>query len=71
MPDTIEFALRDEYVALDNLLKLVGIADSGGHAKRMVADGLVQVDGHGETRKTAKIRTGQIVTTQGMTIRVV
>ncbi len=39
-------------------------------AKRMVADGLVQVDGRDELRKTCKIRAGQVVTLAGVTIRV-
>ncbi|BCM25270.1 RNA-binding S4 domain-containing protein [Methyloradius palustris] len=60
-PQTIEFELRNEYVELCNLLKLVGLADSGGRGKVMVAEGLVKVDGVLETRKTAKIRAGQIV----------
>ena len=38
-----------------------GLADSGGSAKMMVADGAVSVDGRIETRKTCKIRAGQVV----------
>jgi len=57
----IEFALVGEYVELCNLLKLTGIAGSGGQGKAMVADGLVCVDGRPESRKTAKIRAGQVV----------
>jgi len=55
------FELKGEYIALCDLLKLTGIADSGGQGKAMVADGLVLVDNEIELRKTAKIRTGQIV----------
>jgi len=57
----IAFELRGEFIELCNLLKLTGIAQSGGQGKAMVADGLAQVDGAIELRKTAKIRTGQIV----------
>ena len=57
----ITFELRGEFIELCNLLKLVGIAQSGGQGKAMVADGLVLVNGEIELRKTAKIRTGQIV----------
>jgi len=60
--NTTVFNLSTEHVELCNLLKLVGIADSGGRGKAMVAEGLVQVDGVLETRKTAKIRSGQTVT---------
>ncbi len=61
MPQSIIFELSTEYIELCNLLKLVGLADSGGRGKAMVAEGLVQVDGGIESRKTAKIRRGQTV----------
>ena len=57
----IEFQLRGEHITLDALLKATGLAPSGGIAKLMVADGLVQVDGRDELRKTCKIRAGQVV----------
>jgi ribosome-associated protein len=65
-----EFRLRGEHIALCDLLKLVGIADSGGQAKLMVANGEVTVDGQPESRKTAKIRAGQTVRCPGWEIRV-
>ncbi len=58
---TIEFELMGEYIELCNLLKITGIAGSGGQGKLLVADGQVQVDGQLELRKTAKIRAGQVV----------
>lgn len=64
------FELRGEYIALCDLLKLAGIADSGGQGKSMVAEGLVAVDGKIERRKTAKIRAGQVVTAFDHTITV-
>jgi ribosome-associated protein len=69
--DTMEFKLRGEYVALCDLLKLTGIADSGGQGKLMIANGEVTVDGQPESRKTAKIRAGQTVACLGQTVRVV
>ena len=66
----IEFDLRGEYITLDALLKATGLAPSGGVAKLMVADGLVQVDGREELRKSCKIRSGQVVNLQGTRIRV-
>ena len=69
-PPAQSFALRGEFITLDKLLKVCGLAGSGGVAKLMVADGLVTVDGAPETRKTAKIRAGQTVHCQGQTIRV-
>jgi ribosome-associated protein len=57
-----DFELTSEFIELNQLLKLVGIVDSGGAGKNLVASGAVSVDGKQELRKTAKIRTGQIVT---------
>ncbi len=67
----ITFPLRGEYITLDSLLKACGLAESGGRAKTMVAEGRVQVDGQDELRKTAKIRAGQVVSLQGVRIRIV
>lgn len=57
----LEFQLRGEFVELNQLLKLSGVCDSGGAGKALVAEGLVSVDGKVESRKTAKIRAGQVV----------
>ena len=57
-----EFTLTGDYIEINQLLKLVGICDSGGAGKALVAEGCVQVDGQQESRKTAKIRSGQVVT---------
>lgn len=65
------FELKGEHIALCDLLKLVGIADSGGQGKAMVAEGMVTVDGETELRKTAKIRAGQVVICMGQTIQLV
>jgi ribosome-associated protein len=59
-----------EFVELNQLLKLAGLADSGGAGKRLVASGMVAVDGTVESRKTAKIRAGQTVTLGDVAIRV-
>lgn len=65
------FTLQGEYVELCNLLKLAGLAQSGGQGKLMVSDGIVKVDGKTELRRTAKIRNGQIVECMGQKIKVV
>ncbi len=68
--ETIEFLLSRPHVELCQLLKLAGIAESGGAGKRIVAAGEVIVDGQPENRKTAKIRAGQSVECRGVTILV-
>lgn len=64
--ETIEFQLKGDHVRLCDLLKLVGIADSGGQGKHLVAAGEVKVDGQQESRKSAKIRAGQTVECRGV-----
>ena len=59
-----------DFVELNQLLKLVGIADSGGQGKAIVASGAVTVDGAVELRKTAKIRAGQVVRIDDAEVRV-
>lgn len=66
----LDFELNDDYVELNQLLKLVGICDSGGAGKMLVAGGVVSVDGQVELRKTCKVRAGQIVTLDGVRIQV-
>lgn len=68
----IDFELdRDhDHVELNQLLKLVGLCDSGGAGKAIVASGAVTVDGEVELRKTCKIRAGQIVVLDDVEIRV-
>ena len=70
--ETLEFELDDghEYVELNQLLKLVGLCDSGGIGKQIVASGAVAVDGKVELRKTCKIRPGQVVSLDGVEVLV-
>ena len=67
----LEFELDRDHVELNQLLKLVGICDSGGAGKALVASGAVLVDGAVELRKTCKIRAGNQVTVDDIEIHVV
>lgn len=68
----IEFSLEGSpHVTLNNLLKLTGLCHSGGFAKALIHEGLVQVDGEVEYRKTNKIVAGQTVTFENQTIKVI
>lgn len=66
----IQFQLERDYVELNQLLKLVGLCDSGGAGKALVASGAVSVDGAIELRKTCKIHAAQIVTLGDVEIHV-
>ena len=67
----IDFHIDRDFVELNQLLKLVGLCDSGGAGKAIVASGAVRVDGVTELRKTCKIHAGQSVTLGDVQIRVV
>lgn len=70
---TLDFELDPgrDFVELNQLLKLAGLADSGGAGKQLVAAGAVSVDGQVELRKTCKIRASQIVSLGDVEIRVI
>lgn len=59
--ESIEFNLEGEYIELIQLLKAMGIAQTGGHAKMIVEDGGVMRSGEVETRKRAKLRKGDVL----------
>jgi len=65
-----EFKLNGEFIELNQLFKMVGVCDSGGAGKVLVAEGVVSVDGHIELRKTCKIRAGSVVTLGNVRITV-
>lgn len=56
-----EFQLTAEYIELVKLLKLLRIAQTGGHAKIIVEDGEVTRNGEQEFRKRAKLRVGDVI----------
>ena len=67
------FKLRptDEYIELIKLLKLKQIAQTGGHAKMLVEEGIVKVNGVQEFRKRNKLRIGDVVEIQDFKIVIV
>lgn len=66
----LELQLRGDYIELDKLLKALGLVESGGRARMLIAAGEVTVDGQVELRKTAKIRAGQVVSFDGQAVKV-
>ena len=59
------FKINGEYIELIQLLKAVGIAQTGGHAKFIVDEGEVVRNGEVETRKRAKLVAGDRIEVQG------
>jgi ribosome-associated protein len=67
----IEFvAIKDSCIELHKLLKLENIAESGGAAKQMISEGLVQVNGAVESRKRRKIYPKDLVECGGRQVQI-
>lgn len=59
----MEFNLKGkEYIELNNLLKYISWAESGGEAKSFIREGIVFVNQEQESRIRRKLRVGDTVT---------
>lgn len=65
-----EVAIAEETIRLGQLLKLAGLADSGGHARELVQEGAARVNGEVDLRRGRKLRRGDTVTVEDETVRV-
>ena len=59
-----------KHIKLDQFLKWQGIAQTGGEAKIIIKQGMVDVNGQEEIRRGRKLVTGDNVTVAGTTHRV-
>lgn len=55
----------DEYIKLDQFLKLAQVVQTGGEAKMLIQSGQVLVNGQVETRRGRKLRPGDVVVVDG------
>lgn len=63
--------IKEEYIRLDNLLKFAGLAETGGHAKIIVQNGEVKVNGEVCTMRGKKMRKGDIAEFEGNVVEIV
>jgi ribosome-associated protein len=63
-----EFKIEGEYIELIGLLKAIGLAQTGGHAKLIVDEQMVLRNGELETRKRAKLLRGEKIEVYGEVI---
>ncbi len=56
-----EIRIHTDYIRLDALLKLAGMADTGGAAKVLIQAGKVRVNGEICTQRGRKLRPGDQV----------
>jgi len=67
----MKFELKDDYIELFKLIKVMDLADSGGHAKMIIEDEQVKRNGKIELRKRAKIVSGETIEINGDIIEVI
>lgn len=63
-----EFKVEGDYIELIQLLKALGIAQTGGHAKMIVDEGVVLRNGEVELRKRAKLVPGDVIQIEDLQI---
>ena len=57
----LNYRLEDEYIRLDDLLKLNGCVDTGGQAKMLIQGGGVTLNGEVCTMRGKKLRGGEVI----------
>ena len=65
------FELKTEFIPLNQLLKALGWAETGGHAHELIDSGYVSVGGNVETQRRKKIRTGMLVSCEDQEVKIV
>lgn len=56
-----DVAITDEMIRLGQFLKLAGLAEDGGHARTLLTDGEVMVNGRAEDRRGRQLAVGDVV----------
>ncbi|MCT1802545.1 hypothetical protein CKW39_03355 [Kocuria sp. WRN011] len=62
---TEELPIRDDMIRLGQALKLANLADDGNHAKELIAEGVVIVNGKEEQRRGAQLHHGDVIEVLG------
>lgn len=65
-----KITINTEYIKLDSFLKLAVLVGSGGEAKNVINDGLVEVNGEVCTIRGKKLRAGDKVSFAGNELEV-
>ena len=62
--------IKEEFIKLDSLLKLAGVASTGGHAKILILKGQIKVNGVVCLLRGKKIRKDDIINFEDLEITV-
>lgn len=66
----MEIQITTEFIKLDALLKYAALVGTGGEAKYVIAEGLVEVNGEKCTMRGKKLREGDVVSFAGETVKI-
>lgn len=64
------FEIDDDYIQLNQLLKVMNWVNDGAHANAVIDEGLVKVNGEKELRRRNKIIEGAVVSYNGKTVKI-
>lgn len=67
----MDFKVDGDYIELIQLLKAIGLAQTGGHAKMIVDEEMVKRNGSIETRKRAKLIKGENIEVYDLNITLI
>lgn len=65
-----KITINTEYIKLDSFLKLAVLVGSGGEAKQVINEGMVEVNGEVCTMRGKKLRVGDRVSFAGNELEV-
>ncbi len=65
-----KITINTEYIKLDSFLKLAVLVGSGGEAKQVINEGMVEVNGEVCTMRGKKLRAGDRVSFAGNELEV-
>ena len=68
MNDTI--LIKEDFIRLDSALKFASLVATGGHAKIVIQNGEVSVNGEICTQRGKKLRNGDTFKYEGVTVTV-
>ena len=66
-----KISIKEDFIRLDSAMKLADMVVTGGHAKIVIQDGEVKVNGEVCTMRGKKLRPGDNVTFDGQGFEIV
>jgi ribosome-associated protein len=66
-----DIPITGDMIRLGQLLKLAGAVDTGADVRPILEDGLVTVNDEVETRRGRQLHRGDVVTLEGISVRIV